>query len=62
MERTCYGHIILLFSFYITKNIGEPEEFGMMTDLLIYQGIVAILTTITLEQFSKKQRKSQGMN
>ncbi len=34
----------------------------MMTDLLIYQGIVAILTTITLEQFSKKQRKSQGMN
>ncbi|MFC0561491.1 hypothetical protein [Halalkalibacter alkalisediminis] len=54
--------LFFIFSFYITKNIGEPEEFGMMSDLLIYQGIIAILTTVTLEQLSKKQRKSQDIN
>lgn len=51
-----------IVSFYITKFIGEPEEFGIMTDLLIYQAIVAILTTVILEQHLKNKEKVKDMN
>jgi NADH:ubiquinone oxidoreductase subunit 6 (subunit J) len=50
--------LFFILSFYFTKNFGEPDEVVMIIDILIYQGLVAVLTTFVLDLHSKNKEKA----
>lgn len=47
--------LFFIFSFYFTKNFGEPEEVVMIIDLLIYQGLIAVFTTFVMDLLSENR-------
>jgi K+-sensing histidine kinase KdpD len=53
--------LLFIFYFYFTKNFGEPEEL-MMDDLLIYQALIAVITTFVLDLLSKYKEKASSIS